>query len=1349
MLALIICSSATASVVITFEDLPPGGASGAVPVTNQYASQGVLFDNTTAQDYTFLPGFCHSGTRAVSSCYGVEFCNSPVGVSFTVGQTRVKLWIGIFNSIAQQRSVTLHAFDASNTEIDSQSVNVGPTSGNLPVSVPLEVQSLSAAIRRVTVGYDGNVYNFENHFLVVDDVEYETVGPPPPCLSTVPPVVGFQSPNTNGTTVQCNRFYFNDTVVTPDPYAVHTLTCESAAGLGKRTYQMPSAGASTWIDSLLYPGLNTLTDTVTDCKGTTSATRTITYNVIPASTTVTLNTMEVTQSVQTPNDGVELIAGKRTFVRAYLSLSGPLASLRPITARLYAYRPLGFGYLLGAPVPPYSITPLNSVNVVQNPDFTSQRKTMSATLNFEIPVEWTSSADRIHFELGNLAVDGCEGVVASSNFSYQNDAGGYLYDDFHDAPPLRIVAVPVPYRLTNTSPIVNVRQVDVDYLRSWLTRAYPTASVTMQEFAGFGRIGTPDQDFSADDVKGQLNDMRNLAVANGTVDPKAHWVGLVEADGGAFMRGKGDLPGHVCAGPCGTPNGYKGYYDASYAGWYDSHEVGHTFGRYHAEFCGATGGAAYPYPNGLISPVGPQYIPVVGFDVGDASIGAPVAIYPGDAWSDLMTYCNLEWVSDFTYAGILAGMRQQESQPSLVFRKPHGAPNDALMLSANVNYTKDTITLRPFWHLSGLAFTTLPATSDFTVVLQDSHGAPLATYPIAANQDSEPQTGFDQTGDMSAVVPWATGTKRISFQHKGVEKAFRVVTPNSPQVQVTAPAAGVTLGGGSATAQWLAQDNDLDPLTYTLEYSTDNGSTWRILDTTITATSFSFDPSTLPGSKHATFRVVASDGVNTGSGDSPGPFINPASPPAVTIASPMASASFTSNQTEQLAGAATDITDGTLTGLALVWTSSVQGTLGTGTAVTTQLLPGHHVITLTATNAASLTGSASVAVDVAAAAPMAMPGPDRWAVVGLPVTLDGSGSSGVPNLTFTWKITQKPDGSATALSDPHATMPVIKPDLPGSYTIQLSILDGTGTTAMNQVVVTATNVVNALKIAGGLINSLGADFGGMNVVVSGASANVIDILDAVALARIANEPHQGSGSVIVGPSNRYSSYGVFIDDPRLDNWRDARIIACHQYLSAFNAGPVAVWYYPGPNKWVIYNDDGSPMPDGEKFNYTFGPAVHSAVKSSADPFAYAWPLPDPGLDANAAANVLATHFYVGAYNPSPIGVNFYNNTWAAYNESPSAIPNGEIVFFTDAGANGGRIVRGTGHDYFSYGVFLDDPRIDGNPNAIVLAQHQGIANFYNTPIGVFYWVGPNKWVAYSDNTATMPTGEAINYLIGQ
>src|SRR5262245_10539402 len=77
-----------APVVIDFEDLPAGpvGASARVNVNSQYAARGIIFNDPVALDYSAgavaIPGFTHSGTKAIEQCYSVEFCTTPIEMSF-------------------------------------------------------------------------------------------------------------------------------------------------------------------------------------------------------------------------------------------------------------------------------------------------------------------------------------------------------------------------------------------------------------------------------------------------------------------------------------------------------------------------------------------------------------------------------------------------------------------------------------------------------------------------------------------------------------------------------------------------------------------------------------------------------------------------------------------------------------------------------------------------------------------------------------------------------------------------------------------------------------------------------------------------------------------------------------------------------------------------------------------------------------------------------------------------------------------------------------------------------------------------------------------------------------------
>jgi hypothetical protein len=70
-----------------------------------------------------------------------------------------------------------------------------------------------------------------------------------------------------------------------------------------------------------------------------------------------------------------------------------------------------------------------------------------------------------------------------------------------------------------------------------------------------------------------------------------------------------------------------------------THEMGHNFGRIHAP-CGVTpADASYPYPTANIG--------VWGLDVGNLALKSP------GGFKDIMSYCGPNWVSDYTYEGVL------------------------------------------------------------------------------------------------------------------------------------------------------------------------------------------------------------------------------------------------------------------------------------------------------------------------------------------------------------------------------------------------------------------------------------------------------------------------------------------------------------------------------------------------------------------------------------------------------------------------------------------------------------------------------------------------------------------------
>ena len=90
-------------------------------------------------------------------------------------------------------------------------------------------------------------------------------------------------------------------------------------------------------------------------------------------------------------------------------------------------------------------------------------------------------------------------------------------------------------------------------------------------------------------------------------------------------------------------------------------------------------------------------------------------------------------------------------------------------------------------------------------------------------------------------------------------------------------------------------------------------------------------------------------------------------PPVVTINSPANNANFASGASISFSGSATDAEDGDLTS-GLVWTSNLDGQIGTGGSFSAVLTAGTHTITASVTDSGSLTGSASIMITVEAPA---------------------------------------------------------------------------------------------------------------------------------------------------------------------------------------------------------------------------------------------------------------------------------------------------------------------------------------------------------------------------------------------
>lgn len=475
----------------------------------------------------------------------------------------------------------------------------------------------------------------------------------------------------------------------------------------------------------------------------------------------------------------------------------------------------------------------------------------------------------------------------------------------------------------------------------WMARALPVSSINFQfrkesirETLGEDRIPTCEE-------------VNNFLLAKRTIDlqtqsgvtTKARCYGMV-SDKGEFMRGcADDLPGFASSGPTGPTaqggvNNFIGRWktDGTYGDFYGAHEVLHNLNRRHAEFCDASGGEPFPNPGGSISPTTTGTNAVFGFDRKSSAIYAP-------NWTENMAYCARQWISDFTHNGTMTFIQQnlrplnQPDYSSLV------AQDSLLVIGTIYPGQTPAIRLFPAYFIPNATEVTDHTTGNYTIVLRNSANAELFRYPFAPDEVAEEEdvstipVNVPDMLKINELVPFAAGTSRIDIEGPG-NILLGSITAGTANPTVTAPSVGTITPGQPVTLNWTAADADGDPLNFIIEYSKNNGTSWRLVSAYLKAASVgggpafstSIDALDITAGAQAKFRVIASDGIHTGSADTAS-FNVPNHAPTVAIQTPGDDTTITLGETINLRADVYDVDEGLPPDSEMTWSSSINGVL--------------------------------------------------------------------------------------------------------------------------------------------------------------------------------------------------------------------------------------------------------------------------------------------------------------------------------------------------------------------------------------------------------------------------------------
>jgi len=352
-----------------------------------------------------------------------------------------------------------------------------------------------------------------------------------------------------------------------------------------------------------YPSISNGTANVT--SGSTW-TATVTYTVGP---TPTLNLqvagVQLFQSVQRPDNSVPMVANRDALLRVFVTASGANTLAPAVRVRLYNNGVLVDSVLVSAP----------SGSVPLSVDTTN----VATSWNALIP------AARMQPNLGILAeADPTDQVPELDKTDNRWPSNGVPFA----TSVLPVAALHVRFVPVRQGGITgNVTNANKDALLDLIRRMYPLSAYDVDVRATYTTSSGPLMSNDSNGAWGAI--LTEVAALRASDASTREYYGVV---GTSYNSGYAGL------GYIGSPIAI-GWDKSGSAPLVITHEMGHNFGRNHAP-CGVTpADASYPYPGANIG--------VWGLDVGNLALKSPTG------YKDVMSYCGPNWVSDYTYQGIL------------------------------------------------------------------------------------------------------------------------------------------------------------------------------------------------------------------------------------------------------------------------------------------------------------------------------------------------------------------------------------------------------------------------------------------------------------------------------------------------------------------------------------------------------------------------------------------------------------------------------------------------------------------------------------------------------------------------
>ena len=516
------------------------------------------------------------------------------------------------------------------------------------------------------------------------------------------------------------------------------------AGAPAPTYSYRSSASAvaevsaTGLITAVAPGTAVITGTATTAAtaafGAGSATAQVAVTVSAPAPNYQVDNAYVVQAVQSATRGAGLVAGRVGLLRVFVTASTTNTAAPPVRVSVFNGTTLLRTVTVSAPE--------TAVRTAIAPGV------LTSTWNLQLTAAEMVPGLRV---LAELDPANTLGETNRSDNSWPASGSPHPFT-VTTVPAFAVRFVPITIG-TNTG---NVTTANTATYLDYTQRLFPLPAVSSTVRAPYTTTSVtslhPD---SLDQWSRILSEIEAVRTAEGPAG--TYYYGVLRTGYTAGYVGLAYTPGLSGIG-----------WDGSSAAATAAHEWGHNFGRLHAP-CDVEGEAGYPYPGGVIG----QH----GWDPATNSVVLPTV-------TDIMGYCDTQWVSDYTWNAVLQHRSASAAQPRVSAARAPG-----MLVWGRIEGGR--VVLEPAFPVTAPA--TPPATGGtLRVELLDAQGTPLASVAVHPK-------GLDHSTDQhfAVVVPLdATAQAQLA--------GIRVRDVRLPTRGATRQAAREPLGSAAASAQALA-----------------------------------------------------------------------------------------------------------------------------------------------------------------------------------------------------------------------------------------------------------------------------------------------------------------------------------------------------------------------------------------------------------------------------------------------------------------------------------------------------------------------------------------------------------------